>query len=107
MASDNGRLKLLDWRRQRQGTLRGFASIRLDPPGLVIHDLHVHKSGETCYALLPGKPQVSQAGQVLLDDRGKRKYTPIVEIPDRDVRDRISTAVVVLVKAREPEALAS
>jgi hypothetical protein len=46
-------------------------------------------------------------GQCLVDDRGKRKYTPVVEVPDREVRERISTAVVALVRRHHPEALSS
>ena len=93
-----GQIRLLAWRRVRQNSLRGFASIQIAPPGLVIYDLPVHRNGESCYALMPGKPEINRAGQVLVDDRGKRKYTPIVEIPDRDLRERI--------KARDHETFA-
>jgi hypothetical protein len=98
-------LKLIDWRRLRQGTLRGFATVRIEPPGLVIHDLPVHRNGEICYALMPGKPQINKDGQCLVDDRGRRKYQPIVEVPDRDTRERLSAAVVALVQRHDPEAL--
>jgi hypothetical protein len=100
----SSRLKLIDWRPLRQNTLRG-STIKVEPPGLVIHDCPVHRNGESCYALLPGKLQVDKDGQCLVDDRGKRKYSPVVEIPDRAVRERISAAVVALVRRQDPEAL--
>jgi hypothetical protein len=101
-----GRLRLLEWRPLRQNTLRGFATIRIDPPGLVIHELPIHRNNERSYALMPGKPQIGTDGHVLTDERGKRKYVPVVEIPDRDVRDRISAGVVRLVRQRDHAALA-
>ncbi len=101
-----GRLRLLEWRPLRQNTLRGFATVRIDPPGLVINELPIHRNSERSYALMPGKPQIGTDGHVLTDERGKRKYVPVIETPDRDMRDRISAAVVRLVRQRDPAALA-
>jgi hypothetical protein len=98
-------VKLMAWRPQRSNTLRGFATIRVEPPGLVIHDLPVHRNSESCYALLPGKPQINRDGQCLVDDRGKRKHSPVVEVPDRHTRERLSAAAVALVQRHDPEAL--
>jgi hypothetical protein len=96
-------LQLLEWRPLRQNTLRGFAMVRLAPLGLIVHDVPVHGGGHTAYALMPGKPQIDQAGKVLTDDQ--RRYSPVIEIRDRAVRERISAAVVALVRQRDPEAL--
>lgn len=101
------RLRLIDWRRLQmpQGTLIGFACVLIRPPGIVVRDVTVHRSGEAFYALMPAKPVLNQDGQVVIDERGKRKYAAIVEIPDRDVRARLSAAVITLVRQHDPESL--
>lgn len=48
---------------------------------------------------------IDKDGHVLTDVHGKRRYAPVVEMPDRDVRERISAVVVSLVRQRDPEAL--
>lgn len=101
----DSRLQLLDWRPLRQNTLRGFATVRLYPPGLIIHDLTVHRSSESLFALMPGKAMIGLDGHVLTDERGRRRYAPVIEVPDRTVRERLSAALVALIQSRDPEAL--
>jgi hypothetical protein len=100
------RLQLIEWRPTRQNTLIGFVTVRIEPLGLVIRDVTVHRNGDSAWIGLPGKLQVDKDGRVLTDDQGKRKYTPVVEIPDREVRERLAAAVIALVKARDPQGLA-
>jgi len=99
------RLQLLELRLLRQNTLRGFVTVRIEPLGLVIHDITVHRNGDSLWVGLPGKPMIDQTGKVLTDDQGKRRYSPVLEIPDRSVRERISATVIALVRQRDPEAL--
>jgi hypothetical protein len=55
---------------------------------------------------MPGKPQIDKDGRVLTDERGRRRYVPVVEIPDHEVRERLGAAIIALVKARDPQGLA-
>jgi hypothetical protein len=93
-SADLGTIGLIKWQSRSQGTLRGFAAIRIEPFGLVINDVSIHRNGSRVFARLPGKPQINTEGRVLLDDRGKREYVPICELPDDDTRGRFSDAVV-------------
>jgi hypothetical protein len=100
------RLQLIEWRPLRQNTLMGFVTVRIEPPGLVIHHITVHRNGDSVWVGLPGKPQIDKDGRVLTDERGRRKYVPVVEVPDGAVRERLSAAIIALVKARDPQGLA-
>ena len=68
----SSRLQLLEWRPLHHKTLRGFATVPLAPPGLIVCDLPVHR----LFALMPGKPLFDKDGQVLTDEYGTRKYHP-------------------------------
>jgi len=72
----SSRLQLLEWRPLHHKTLRGFATVPLTPPGLIIHDLLVHRSGESLFALMPGKPVFDKDDQICADEYGTRKYHP-------------------------------
>ena len=98
------KIALVDWRPLRQNTLCGFATVRITP-GVVIHDLPIHTGGAGAYALWPGKPQIDRSGRVLTDENGRRRYTPVVEIPDPGLRERLSSAIVELVRRRDPGSL--
>jgi hypothetical protein len=71
---------LTEFRPVRRSALRGFATVRL-PSGLTIADgRHV-------------------------EEGGRRKYAPILSWPDRATADRLSAAVVDLVRLQHPAAL--
>jgi hypothetical protein len=97
--------ELLEWRPLHHKTLSGFTTVRLTPPGLIIHDLPVYRSGDSLYVLMLGKLVIDKDSQVVTDEHGKRRYGPVVEVPNRDARQRISAAVVALVQRRDQEAL--
>ena len=46
---------------------------------------------------------IDRNGCVIVDDRGKRKYSPIVSFADPTIRERWSAAVVAAVRATFPE----
>jgi hypothetical protein len=76
------------WRPHASGTLQGFFNLRL-PSGLVLNDFTLHQKGERRWVGLPGKPQIDAEDRVRRDPTtGKRLYTPAVEIPAREVRDK-------------------
>jgi hypothetical protein len=93
-----------DWRVKRQNTLRGFATIEIVQIGFTIHDVGVHESHGKFWAALPGRPWV-EGDRVVRDDAGKVKYSQIIEISPREVRDAFSAAVVRAVNERFPTAL--
>ena len=86
------------------GALRGFCNIEL-PSGLKLIDVAVFSKNGATWAALPSKPILdSQHRHVVVN--GRRQFTPTAEWRSRDLADRWSAAVVALVRARHPDALA-
>jgi hypothetical protein len=84
------------WRPHSSGTLRGFFNLRL-PSGLLLNDLTLHEQGEKRWVKLPGKAQIED-GRHRSDPRtGKPAYTPVVQIPDRDRRDKFNAEALAAV----------
>jgi hypothetical protein len=84
--------------------LRGFCNIML-PIGLKLVDVAVFTKGGQAWAALPAKPILdSQHRHHTVN--GRRQFTPAAEWRDRALADRWSAAVVALVRARHPDALA-
>jgi hypothetical protein len=94
-----------DWRPLRRNTLCGFACIHIAALDLSIHDVAIHQKGDRSWAQLPSKPWIKD-GAVVTDDAGKVQYSPILEFSRREVRDAFSSAVVLAVLERFPDALA-
>ena len=87
-----------------KGTLRAFVTVRL-PIGLTIADIQVCTSHGKAWASLPAKPVLDESGRQV-ERAGKRQYVSLLSWSDRATRDRWSDAVVELVRAAHPEALA-
>ena len=96
---------LLSWRPMVRNTLRGFAAVRLGR-SLVIHEISLHAKGPSRWCGLPGKPQIDGAGNTRGGTNGKPLYSPVLEWTDKAAADRFSSAVVALVQAEHPDALA-
>lgn len=85
---------LLEWKPVRKNNLRGFAKVRLGR-SLVIHDIPVSHANGRSWAVLPGKPMTDRSnGMVMLDAKGKPRYSVLLEWEDDGTRNRFSTAVV-------------
>ena len=101
--SDAPRLKLDNFKPMNRATLRGFASITIEPIGLQIEDVHVHASeAGGLYALLPSKAQLRADGSVMRRDNGKVAYAPVLRFVNRDAQDRFSHGVVELIRRPLP-----
>lgn len=98
------RMRLVVFKPLRRNSLRGFADIEL-PNGLRIAECLVLSSHGKAWATFPGKPQIGRDGAHIEID-GKKQYSTILYWRDRDTQDRWSEAVVALVRAAHPEALA-
>jgi hypothetical protein len=84
-----------NWRPLKRNSLRGFLSLTLEPSGIVLHDCALHRKGDREWIGLPGKPQMDRDGQQRKDPTtGEALYTPIVEIPDKDARQRFQNAAL-------------
>lgn len=97
------KMKLLNWRSLRKGSLLGFASVEL-PIGLTIVDCPVCASGGRVWAALPAKPQIDRDGRPIVKD-GRAQYTTILKWADRDLGDRFSEAIIALIRAEHPGAI--
>ena len=84
------------WRPHLSGSLQGFFNLRLSS-GICLNDLTLHQQGDKRWVGLPGKPQLDADGRQRLGAGGKKLFTPVVEIPDRQTRDRFTTPVLAAV----------
>ncbi len=85
--------------------MHGFATVEL-PLGLRIADVAVHISHGKRWASLPSKPMLNSDGQQLRDERGKGKWSSILEWKSEKLRLAFSDRVVEIVSAAHPEDLA-
>jgi hypothetical protein len=99
------RMRLLKWAPQKKGTLRGFADIEL-PNGLKIYGcpMHVAVNGRA-WAGFPGRPQIDRDDRLIRQD-GRAQFTRILEWTTRELGNGFSEALVELVRAHHPDALA-
>jgi hypothetical protein len=87
-----------DWRAMQRTVRRGFVTLHLEPSGLVLRDCLE-------WIGLPSKPQINRDGNHRQNLKtGKPAYVAIVEIPDKDRRDRFQAAAVAVVHALLGEA---
>jgi hypothetical protein len=96
-------ITLLNWRPLAKGALRGFATVQLDR-SLKITDISVLSSNGKLWTSFPGRPLVSE-GRALVDDRGKQRFSTIIEWTDKAAADRFSAAIIAAIRAEYPEAL--
>jgi hypothetical protein len=94
-----------DFKPLRRNTLVGFASVKVPEMRLTIRDIAVHQKGDSRWAQLPAKPQITRDGQVVTKD-GKTQYATILEFDSRAVRDAFSTAVIASLLDRVPDVFA-
>ena len=87
-----------DFRPMQRNTLQGFVTLTLEPSGIVLHDCAIHRKEGREWIGLPGRPQIDRDGQPRKDSAtGKQLYVAIVEIPDRDARERFQQAALAAV----------
>jgi hypothetical protein len=83
-------------RPHESGTLRGFFNLTL-PSGIVLNGSTLFEKGDSRWIGFPGAPQI-EAGRHRIDPAtGKPAWTPVMEIPDRDTRDRFTALALAAV----------
>jgi hypothetical protein len=95
--SSRPQLRVLDVKRIRKNSLRGFASVKL-PNGLVINDVVLGEANGRRWALLPSKPMIGSDGELLRDASGKARYTAIVEWASKELQQEFSRRIVAIVE---------
>ncbi|WP_114910734.1 hypothetical protein [Acidibrevibacterium fodinaquatile] len=95
-----------DWKPLRRGTLRGFVTVSM-PSGMIVREVSIGQSHGRAWAMPPSKPMIDRNGCVMLDDAGRRRYSPVIEFISKSVRDRWSSSVVDALREAHPEALAN
>ena len=96
-------MRIRDWRPMQKGALLGFAKVE-QPSGQILNDCTIMAGSDGPWASPPSKPMVGKDGRVITDDRGKTKYSPIIEFTSKDVRSRWSDAVIAALREAHPEA---
>ena len=91
--SDKLTLTCIGFRPFCKNILRGFADVRIEQMRLVLHELAIYEKNGKAWAQLPSRPWVKD-GQVVTDDDGKPKYTPLFEFDSAAVRTAFSDAVI-------------
>lgn len=95
--------RILEWRPLRRDSLLGFAKIELQS-GMVISDVTILSGDRGPWALPPSKPMLGRDGVAMKDQRGKIRYSPLIEFTSKEIRDRWSAAVIDAMRAAHPEA---
>ena len=98
-------MRLVEWRRLRQGSLYGFATVEL-PIGLIIREIGVLRGPEGLWAELPGKPELDRDNRtVRTGGDGKPLYRELLSWRTRRLREAFSERVVELVREAHPDDL--
>jgi hypothetical protein len=84
-------ITVLSWRACARNTLLGFADVHL-PSGIVIRGVTVHQKGERRWVGLPARPYET--------DSGSTSWAPVVEVPDRETRERFEGLILAALDKR-------
>jgi hypothetical protein len=93
-----------EWKPMHRATLRGFCKVTM-PSGMILADVSVHLDSGKSWAMPASKPMIGRDGNVLRDQAGKVRYSPIVSFASKELRDRFSVAVIDALLATYPDAL--
>lgn len=96
-------VSLIEWKPVIRNSLRGFAKVRIGK-AMIMHEVALHCSHERRWASPPSKPQLDSDGNVRRDDRGKIKYSPVIEWASREMADAFSNGVIDAVEREYPGA---
>ena len=98
-------ITVLNWKPVAADRLRGFCDAQL-PSGMVLHEISIMRGKDGGFwASPPGKPMLSRDGHVMLDNNGRRRYTPCVSFADASIKRRFSAGVIEALRVAFPEAL--
>lgn len=81
-----------------KGNVVGVAEVTLGK-ALKISEVMVFASHGRQWANLPARQQIGRDDKVIRDDRGKVRYTQIIEWADTESRARFSDAVIAAIEA--------
>jgi hypothetical protein len=71
------------FRKFEKNTLKGFVSLSVSPPGITLNDLCLHEKFGRRWLSFPARPYQT--------DDGKQRWTPVVEIANREILRRFQT----------------
>ena len=77
-------LKITNYKAIGKNTLVGAFDLLL-PSGLAVYGAMIHRKNDSEWIAFPGKPYTKD---------GKTEYTKLVDIPDRDTRDKFNALVI-------------
>lgn len=92
VTSQRNHPRLLDWKPTSKNTLIGFAKVQFSS-GLIMAEITVHRHGNRVWAAPPARPWIEN-NAVVLDERGKPKYQPIIDFSNHGVRASWSRQVL-------------
>lgn len=78
-----------------KNTLIGIFDLALDS-GITLYGMMLMAKNESRWISFPGRPIVKD-GQASMKD-GKQEYAKLIEIPDRERRDKFNAAVIAVLK---------
>jgi DNA-binding cell septation regulator SpoVG len=95
--------RIIEWRPLRKNSLLGFARVGF-PSGMVISDVTILSGDRGPWASPPSKPMLDRDGVAMKDQRGKIRYSPLIEFTSKEIRDRWSDTVIEALRSAHPEA---
>jgi hypothetical protein len=94
-------ITILEWRPHTKGALLGFAKVEL-LSGMVLLDVTILTGERGPWASPQSKPMINREGVAMKDDKGKLRYSPIIEFTSREIRDRWSDAIISAMREAHP-----
>jgi hypothetical protein len=85
-----------------KASLRGFARVRM-PSGTIYHDVGIHQSDDTWWAIPASKARIGRDGMQLKDPAGKLLWSPVVTFVSTELRTKFSEAVIAALRKAHPE----
>lgn len=86
--SNGNRFQVVEWKPYAKNTLAAFVSFRL-PSGMILNECTLHIKSASRWIGLPARPYEKQDGT--------RGWQPVIEIPDRNARDKFQRAALAAV----------
>lgn len=90
-------VRLIETKLIGKGALVAIVGVQVGK--LILRDVQLFSSGAKVWVGLPSKPQIRD-GQVVRGENGRALYQPVVELADRESRDRFQKAVILAFEAQ-------
>jgi hypothetical protein len=98
--------RITRWTPRQIGMMLGFFSAET-PSGIIVHDFRAMRNqAGAVWIGIPNRPLIDSDGRVLVNDAGKKSYTPTIEFRDKATERRVLEQVREALRREYPEIFA-